>query len=129
MGREEGASGFDRISPGDVPRKGLEGGAWSKVLLSEETAPGSTVTLGYATFPVGSVTETIRHTVDEACYVVQGEGRISNANGVLEFHQGDAIRIPSGAWHAIASGGTVDAVMVFAFPTPNYPPTEAQYRE
>ena len=40
------------------------------------------------------------------------------------FAQGDALYIPSGVWHAVSNTGDDDAVMVFGFPHPDYPPTE-----
>ena len=43
---------------------------------------------------------------------------------VLPFRQGDALYIPGGLWHAVSNTGDEDAVMVFGFPHPDYPPTE-----
>jgi oxalate decarboxylase/phosphoglucose isomerase-like protein (cupin superfamily) len=42
----------------------------------------------------------------------------------LPFGPGDAVYVPSGVWHAVSNTGDEDAVMVFGFPHPDYPPTE-----
>jgi quercetin dioxygenase-like cupin family protein len=37
---------------------------------------------------------------------------------------GSAIFIPAGVWHSVANTGVEPVTMVFAFPHPEYPPTD-----
>ena len=42
----------------------------------------------------------------------------------MPFRRGEALYIPAGVWHAVVNTGEEDVTMVFAFPHPDYPPTE-----
>jgi oxalate decarboxylase/phosphoglucose isomerase-like protein (cupin superfamily) len=37
---------------------------------------------------------------------------------------GQALYVPAKIWHAVLNPGGEDLVMVFSFPSPDYPPTE-----
>ena len=41
---------------------------------------------------------------------------------------GPALYIPAGVWHAVVNTGNEPVTMVFAFPHPDYPPTERRHR-
>jgi oxalate decarboxylase/phosphoglucose isomerase-like protein (cupin superfamily) len=37
---------------------------------------------------------------------------------------GQALYVPAKVWHTVVNPGAEDLVMVFSFPSPDYPPTE-----
>jgi mannose-6-phosphate isomerase-like protein (cupin superfamily) len=80
--------------------------------------------MGYSLFRPGTVTAQVRHAVEEVAFVVQGRGELILEEGKLAFDSGQALYIPPGVWHAVAATGEEDLVMVFAFPYPEYPPTD-----
>jgi oxalate decarboxylase/phosphoglucose isomerase-like protein (cupin superfamily) len=43
---------------------------------------------------------------------------------VVAFGPGQGLYIPPRTWHAVAVTGDEEVIMVFAFPHPDYPPTE-----
>jgi oxalate decarboxylase/phosphoglucose isomerase-like protein (cupin superfamily) len=47
----------------------------------------------------------------------------------VPFSAGAALFIPARAWHAVVNTGDVPVTMVFAFPGPDYPPTERRAAE
>ncbi len=75
-------------------------------------------------FTPGTTLAPVRHETEEFAFVVAGSGEILLDDGALPFAQGDALYIPGGVWHAVSNTGDEDAVMVFGFPHPDYPPTE-----
>jgi quercetin dioxygenase-like cupin family protein len=109
----------DEIDPIPLPN-----GSWSRMILTGDSVPGITGSLGYSVFTPGTVTGMVAHEVEETAYVVAGLGQLRTDSDPVPFSAGQAIHIPPGLWHAVANTGNEDLIMVFGFPAPNYPPTE-----
>jgi mannose-6-phosphate isomerase-like protein (cupin superfamily) len=117
--REVRVVGIDDVAPID-----LGAGSWSRMIVTETTAPGTVSSLGYSVFTPGTHLGSVRHETDEVAYVVAGAGHLELDDGEVPFRTGDALQIPAGVWHAVVNPGDVDVVMVFGFPHPDYPPTD-----
>jgi putative monooxygenase len=102
----------------------LPNGSWSRMLVTADRVDGNRGSLGYSVFTPGTTLAPVRHETEEFAYVVSGHGELLLDDGPLPFATGDALFIPSGVWHAVSNTGDEDAVMVFGFPHPDYPPTE-----
>ncbi len=102
----------------------LPNGSWSRMLLTRETAPGITGSLGYSVFTPGTVTAMVSHEVEEVAYVLSGSGELRTDGDPVPFAADQALHIPPALWHAVANTGDEDVVMVFGFAYPEYPPTE-----
>ncbi|WP_274652032.1 cupin domain-containing protein [Paenibacillus humicola] len=111
------------ISLEDIPPADLGGGSWSKILITRERVPDNLATLGYSCFKPGTVTASIVHETEEFVYVVHGSGELRLDGEAVPFRANQALFIPPGVWHGIANTGEEDVVMVFGFPSPEYPPT------
>ena len=110
---------LDSVDPIELPN-----GSWSRMLLTEASVGGSRGSLGYSVFTPGTTLTPVCHEAEEFAYVVSGRGELLLDDRALAFEPGDALYIPSGVWHAVANTGDEDAVMVFGFSHPDYPPTE-----
>lgn len=120
MGRLSGV----RVVPlDDVPPIELPGGSWSRVILTGERV-GSTSALGFSSFAPGTATAMLSHETEELAYVLSGRGELRLDDDVVPYGPGSALYIPARVWHAVASTGDEPVTMVFAFPHPDYPPTE-----
>jgi quercetin dioxygenase-like cupin family protein len=107
----------------DVPPVELPGGSWSRVLLTGERV-ASTAALGFSSFAPHTATAMLSHETEELAYVVSGEGELRTDDGAVTCESGSALFIPARAWHAVVNTGDEPLLMVFAFPHPDYPPTE-----
>lgn len=112
------------VSLSDVDPVELPMGSWSRLLLTERTVTGNASTLGYSVFKPGLVAADLSHAVEELAFVVGGDGVIRLEDGPLQVHTGQALFIPAGVWHSVVNDGDTDLVMVFSFPSPDYPPTQ-----
>ena len=110
---------MEQIEPINLPR-----GSWSRMVLTEATAPGIKSSLGYSIFTPGTVTASVSHEVEEVAFVLAGHGELRLDNEAVPFTTGQALFVPPHTWHAVANTGDQDVVMVFMFPYPDYPPTE-----
>ena len=110
---------LDEVTPIELPN-----GSWSRMLVTAGTVGGNRGSLGYSVFTPGTTLAPVCHETEEFAYVVSGRGELLLDDGALEFAAGDALYIPGGVWHAVSNTGEADAVMVFGFPHPDYPPTE-----
>jgi len=120
MGRLTGV----RVVPlEDVPPIELPGGSWSRVLLTGERVASSSA-LGFSSFAAGTSTAMLSHATEELAYVLTGRGEIRLDEGMVAYGAGSALFIPAGVWHAVANTGDEPVTMVFAFPHPDYPPTD-----
>lgn len=108
----------------EVERIDLGDDSWSRMVVTEETAPETDSSLGFSRFTPGTTTDQVRHEVEELAYVLAGEGELRVPDGTVEFGPDDALYIPPETWHAVANTGDRDVVMVFTFPYPDYPPTD-----
>ena len=111
------------VALADVEPVELPQASWSRMLVTGART-GSTSSLGCSVFTPGTVTVQVRHETEEVAYVVAGTGELRLDDGVVAFTAGDGLHIEAGVWHAVANTGAEDVVMVFAFPHPDYPPTE-----
>ena len=118
MSRAEVVSLYD-VDPVELPM-----GSWSRLLVTERTVTGNVSTLGYSVFKPGLVAADLSHSVEELAFVVGGAGLIRLEDGQLEAHSGQALFIPARMWHTVVNDGDEDLVMVFSFPSPDYPPTQ-----
>jgi quercetin dioxygenase-like cupin family protein len=120
MGR---LSGVHVVRLEDVPPIELPAGSWSRVLLTGERV-GSASALGFSSFAAGTSTAMLSHASEELAYVVSGQGEIRLDEDMVSYGAGSALYIPAGVWHAVANTGDEPVTMVFAFPHPDYPPTD-----
>lgn len=120
MGR---LSGVEVVALEDVPPIDLPGGSWSRVLLTGARV-GSSSALGFSNFAAGTSTAMLSHATEELAYVLTGQGELRLNGETVPYAAGSALFIPAGVWHAVANTGDVPVTMVFAFPHPDYPPTE-----
>jgi quercetin dioxygenase-like cupin family protein len=119
MGEVARVVALDTVDPIELPN-----GSWSRMLVTADTAGAGQSSLGYSVFTPGTTLAPVRHETEEFAFVVAGRGEILLDDGALAFAPGDALYIPGGVWHAVSNTGDADAVMVFGFPHPDYPPTE-----
>ncbi len=120
MGR---LSGVRVIPLEDVPPIELPGGSWSRVMLTGERVASSSA-LGFSSFAAGSSTAMLSHATEELAYVITGQGELRLDEEAVPYRAGSALFIPAGVWHAVANTGDEPVTMVFAFPHPDYPPTD-----
>lgn len=119
MGRLSGV----RVVPlQDVPPIELPGGSWSRVLLTGERVASSSA-LGFSSFAAGTSTAMLSHTTEELAYVLTGQGELRLDDDTVPYGAGAALFIPAGVWHAVVNTGDEPVTMIFAFPYPDYPPT------
>ena len=131
MGRLSGESGDDggrdhgvRVVPlADVPPIELPGGSWSRVILSGDRV-GAATAMGFSSFAPGTATAMLSHATEELAYVLSGRGELRLDDDVVPYGPASALYIPAGVWHAVANTGAEPVTMVFAFPHPDYPPTQ-----
>ena len=109
---------------GDVAPVALPGDSWSRVLISSSTVGTNEACMGYSVFTPGMATDDLSHEVEELAYVVSGSGELRMRDGVVSVSEGSAAYIAPHVWHTVANTGTQNLVMVFAFTSSDYPPTE-----
>jgi len=107
-----------------VEKIDLPGGSWSRMVISKSTVGENRAALGYSVFRPDTVTASVSHEVEEVAFVIDGRGELRLEEGAVPFGPGDALFIPPHTWHAVANTGGTDMTMVFAFPHPEYPPTQ-----
>ena len=107
----------------DVAPIELPGGSWSRVLLTGERV-ASAASLGYSSFAPGTSTAMLSHATEELAYVLTGEGELRLDDATVPYRAGAALYVPAGVWHAVLNTGAEPVTMIFAFPHPDYPPTE-----
>jgi quercetin dioxygenase-like cupin family protein len=110
---------LDPAEPIELPQ-----GSWSRMLVTGARVDGNASSLGYSVFTPGTALTPVKHETEEVAYVVAGSGELRLDDGAVPFHEGDAVHIPAGTWHAVVNSGDTDVIMVFGFPHPEYPPTE-----
>jgi quercetin dioxygenase-like cupin family protein len=110
---------LDAVDPIELPN-----GSWSRMLVTDRNVGGNRGSLGYSVFTPGTTLAPVRHETEEFAYVVSGRGELLLDDRALAFGPGDALYVPSGVWHSVSNTGDEDAIMVFGFPHPDYPPTE-----
>lgn len=112
------------VTLADVPPVELAGGSWSRVLVADSTVGGNASALGYSVFRPGTSTADLSHAVEELAYIVSGSGVIRLETEDVPVAADQALYVPAKVWHTVLNPGAEDLVMVFSFPSPDYPPTE-----
>ena len=120
MGR---LGGVHVVSREDVAPIELPGGSWSRVILTGDRV-GSSAALGFSSFAPGTATAMLSHETEELAYVLTGRGELRLDDGVVPYGPDSALYIPAAVWHAVVNTGDEPVTMVFAFPHPDYPPTD-----
>lgn len=118
MSRAEVIS-LEDVDPVELPKQ-----SWSRLLITERTVAGNRSTMGYSVFKAGMEAADLSHSVEELAFVVGGRGVIRLEDGQLAVHAGQALFIPARMWHTVVNDSDEDLMMVFSFPSPDYPPTE-----
>lgn len=124
MGAVDADPAISVVPLDDVAVIPLPNGSWSRMVLTDATAPGIASSLGYSVFTPGTTTALVKHEAEEIAYVLAGIGELQTEGDAVPFAAQQAIHIPAGIWHAVANTGDEDVIMVFGFPHPDYPPTE-----
>lgn len=100
-----------------------------QVLLGEPCGDNSPMLLGLSTVEAGRTSPLIEHDTAEVAYVTVGTGAMVTDRDEQPFAPGDAILIDAHCWHAIRADAETRVQMVFAFPTPELPPTRRREDE
>jgi quercetin dioxygenase-like cupin family protein len=79
--------------------------------------------LGFSTWQPGASTKQLVHEVDELCYIVAGEGKLSVGDELVSYRAGEAVLIPAGVPHGVVNDSSAPMSMVYVFSSPEYPPT------
>jgi quercetin dioxygenase-like cupin family protein len=116
-------SGVRVVPLADVTPIDLPGGSWSRVLLTGDRV-GSGTALGVSSFAPGTSTAMLSHETEELAFVLSGQGELRLDDEVVPYGPRSALYIPARVWHAVVNTGDEPVSMVFAFPHPDYPPTE-----
>ena len=110
---------LDDVDPVPLPKD-----SWSRVLISSATVGDNVSCMGYSVFTPGMATDDLSHEVEELAYVVSGSGELRLEDGVVPVTEGSAAYIAAHVWHTVVNTGDDDLVMVFAFTSSDYPPTD-----
>lgn len=113
-----------RVVPlADGKRTDLPGGHWVCELISGALNGASETMLGFSTWQPGASTKQLIHEVDELCYIVQGEGKLSVGDETVSYRAGQAVLVPAGVPHGVINDSAAPMSMVYVFSCPEYPPT------
>jgi mannose-6-phosphate isomerase-like protein (cupin superfamily) len=104
-------------------RSDIPGGSWVCELLSGPRTGASATMLGFSSWAPGADTKQLVHEVDELCYIVSGEGKLSVGEELVPFRAGEAVLVPAGVPHGVVNDSQADMRMVYVFSHPEYPPT------
>jgi quercetin dioxygenase-like cupin family protein len=104
-------------------RTDLPGGHWVCELISGPLSGATSSMLGFSTWQPGASTKQLVHEVDELCYIVAGEGKLSVGDEFVSYRAGEAVFIPGGAPHGVVNDSSAPMSMVYVFSSPEYPPT------
>ena len=83
-------------------------GSTIRSILDRTNAPVKNQSLAEATVPTGTATQRHYHWLSEEFYfILEGRGTMEIDGEFREVSPGDAILIPSGAWHTITASETL----------------------
>jgi quercetin dioxygenase-like cupin family protein len=111
------------VDPSEGKRTDLPGGHWVCELVSGPLNGASATMLGFSTWQPGADTRQLVHEVDELCYIVEGEGKLSVGDERLPYRAGQGVLIPAGVPHGVVNDSDAPMSMVYVFSHPEYPPT------
>jgi quercetin dioxygenase-like cupin family protein len=101
----------------------LPGGHHVCELISGPLNGAAATMLGFSTWQPGAATKQLVHEVDELCYIVAGEGKLSVGADLVSYRAGQAVLIPAGVPHGVVNDSAAPMSMVYVFSSPEYPPT------
>jgi quercetin dioxygenase-like cupin family protein len=104
-------------------RTDLPDGSWVCELVSGPLNGASATMLGFSTWAPGADTRQLVHEVDELCYIVEGEGKLSIGDERVPYRAGQGVLIPAGVPHGVVNDSADPMSMVYVFSHPEYPPT------
>jgi len=104
-------------------RTDLPGGHWVCELISGPLNGAAATMLGFSTWQPGAATRQLVHEVDELCYIVAGEGKLSVGDELVPYRAGQAVLVPAGVPHGVVNDSAAPMSMVYVFSYPEYPPT------
>jgi mannose-6-phosphate isomerase-like protein (cupin superfamily) len=90
--------------------------------------PGGVVPPAKQSVAVITLTD-VEPETEELAYIVSGRGVIRLEDRDVPVAAGQALYVPAKLWHTVVNPGAADLVMVFSFPSPDYPPTERRDSE
>ena len=111
------------VDPAEGKRTDLPGGHWVCELISGPLNGAAATTMGFSTWRPGAATKQLVHEVDELCYIVGGEGKLSVGDEMVSYRAGQAVLIPAGVPHGVVNDSSAPMSMVYVFSHPEYPPT------
>ena len=111
------------VDPAEGKRTDLSGGHWVCELISGPLNGAAATMLGFSTWQPGAATTQLVHEVDELCYIVGGEGKLSVGDEMVSYRAGQAVLIPAGVPHGVVNDSSAPMSMVYVFSHPEYPPT------
>jgi peptidoglycan/xylan/chitin deacetylase (PgdA/CDA1 family)/mannose-6-phosphate isomerase-like protein (cupin superfamily) len=115
-----------RVSRSTVLADAADDAAWVGLVIDANTVAHTGSTIGMSHVLPGTRSPMIRHTTEEVCLVVQGEGVLDSDIGEVRFATGDALHIPARCWHSIINTGSIPVEMVFSYPGAVKPDTETR---
>lgn len=104
-------------------RTDLPGGHWVCELISGALNGAAATMLGFSVWQPGASTKQLVHDVDELCYIVEGEGKLSIGDALVSYRAGQAVLIPAGVPHGVVNDSPAPMAMVYVFSSPAYPTT------
>jgi len=104
-------------------RTDLPDGSWVCELVSGPLNGAAATMLGFSTWQPGADTKQLVHEVDELCYIVEGEGKLSIGDERVGYRSGQGVLIPAGVPHGVVNDSDAPMSMVYVFSHPEYPPT------
>jgi putative monooxygenase len=110
-------------------RTDLPGGHRVCELISGPLNNATATMLGFSTWQPGADTKQLVHEVDELCYIVEGRGKLSVGDDLVEYEAGEAVLIPAGVPHGVVNDSGAPMSMVYVFSHPEYPPTREATEE
>ena len=117
----------ERVKVVDVSegkRTDLPDGSWVCELVSGPLNGASATMLGFSTWQPGANTKQMVHEVDELCYIVEGEGKLSIGDECVSYRAGQGVLIPAGVPHGVVNDSAEPMSMVYVFSYPESPPTK-----
>ena len=104
---------MDVIARDEAPPFTTKDGSTIRELLAYRNSSIRQQSLAEASLPPGKRTQRHYHAkTQEIYYILSGEGRMEVDNQIRLVRPSDAIAIPPGAWHQIATSGEVPLVFL-----------------
>lgn len=116
------------VSAAEMPETHLGSAGSQRVLLGGPHDDGSPLLMGLTHIQPARTSRLIRHDSAEIGFIHTGTGWMVTDSDERPVGPGDAVLIPAGCWHAIRAGAAA-LQMIYVFPGPQAPDTDAHDRE